>query len=60
MKIYYIDDEIEIFRSVDFQVFDLDGIVSPILNAVMLEQEGKQVCIMMDKVKKIEFIDAEE
>jgi hypothetical protein len=62
MKVYYHDGEIDIYEGVPFEVFDLEGLVSPTLNALILENSSfnKQVCILLDRVKKIEFDEVDE
>jgi hypothetical protein len=62
MKVYYHDGEIDIYEGVPFEVFDLEGLVSPTLNALILENKetNKQVCILLDRVKKIEFDEVDE
>lgn len=62
LKVYYDDGEIEIFKEVSFEVYDLESIVSPVFNALIFEnRESKvQICIMLDRVKKIEFVDSKK
>jgi hypothetical protein len=62
MKVYYHDGEIDIYEGVPFEVFDLEGLVSPTLNALILENSSlnNQVCILLDRVKKIEFDEVDE
>jgi hypothetical protein len=62
MKVYYHDGEIDIYEGVPFEVYDLEGMVSPTLNALTLanNETGKQVLILLDRVKKIEFDEVDE
>lgn len=54
MKVYYNDGEIDIFK-VDFEAYDIESMVAPMLGALVFDQDGKQVCVLLDQVKKIEF-----
>lgn len=62
LKVYYDDGESETFKDIDFEVYDLEGIVSPVINALIFEniQTGVQICIMLDRVKKLEFINSQK
>jgi len=54
MTIYYQDGEIESFE-VYFEAYDIEVLIAPMTDSLVFEQGEKQVCIMLDKVKKIEF-----
>ena len=58
MIIYYHDGEIESFH-VDFESYDIELLVAPMIGSLVFEEGNKQVCIMLDQVKKIEFEDIE-
>jgi len=58
MTIYYNDGEIESF-DVNFEAYDIEMLVAPMTGSLVFEQDEKQVCIMLDEVKKIEFDDIE-
>lgn len=60
MKIYYNDGEVEIYNDVEFEAYDLEGFISPIIEALIFDYQDKQLCIMLNRVKKIEFVDPEE
>lgn len=54
--VYYENGEIDKFEKIDIDADDLEGIVSPILNALIIDDQlGNQVCIFLDTVKKLEF-----
>lgn len=55
MKVYYNDGEVDIYEGVEFEAFDMESVVAPMLGALIFECKGKQVCIMTDQVKKFEF-----
>lgn len=60
MKVYYEDGEVEVYKEVAFEAYDLEGIIVPILAALIFDGPGKQICILLDKVKKIEFVEVDE
>lgn len=60
MKVYYNDGEVEVYEGIEFEAYDLESVVAPMIGALIFEQKGKQVCILLYTVKKIEFVDDEE
>lgn len=60
MKVYYNDGEIDVYDDVEFEAFDLESIVAPMIGALIFEHKDKQVCILLYTVKKFEFVVEEE
>ncbi|QJT70431.1 hypothetical protein [Microcystis phage MaeS] len=61
MRVYYTNDEVENYE-VNFEAFDLESVVSPVLNALVFEDENEdiQYVISMDRVRKVEFRDCDQ
>lgn len=59
MKVFYDDGEIENFE-VNFEAFDIESLMVPMVGALVFRGNNNQVCIMLDKVKKLEFTFKEE
>lgn len=60
MIVYYNDGETDIFKSLNFGAFDLENVVVPMFGAIVFDYDQKQVVILLDQVKKIEFDLSEE
>lgn len=54
MKVHYNNGETEVFK-VEFEAYDLESVVVPMINALVFNHEGKQICLFLNDVKKLEF-----